>query len=123
MRTDGSAVAFEVTGRGSRPRVPSDVSPDGRLLAFVEMNTPTKTDIWVTALDRSAAPTLTVQTSGEDVHPAFSPDGRWLAYGSDDSGAMEVFVQAFPPPGPRVQVSAGGGNAPSGRATAGRCRM
>ena len=46
------------------------------------------------------------------MHPAFSPDGRWLAYGTDDSGAMEVFVQAFPPPGPRVQVSAGGGNAP-----------
>jgi len=45
-------------------------------------------------------------------HPRFSPDGHWLAYVSDQSGKREVYVQAFPGPGARVQVSSGGGTEP-----------
>jgi len=44
--------------------------------------------------------------------PAFSPDGRWFAYSSIDSGRQEVYVQPYPGPGPRVPVSPAGGRAP-----------
>jgi protease II len=44
--------------------------------------------------------------------PEFSPDGHWLAYGSDESGRNEVWVQAYPGPGPRVKVSVNGGTQP-----------
>ena len=44
--------------------------------------------------------------------PALSPDGKWLAYDSDESGSFEVYVRAFPGPGPRYQVSSGGGTSP-----------
>jgi hypothetical protein len=54
---DGSVALRRLTS-GPRPRVPSDVSPDGRLLAFVEVFTPTRSDIWVVPLDGSRAPSL-----------------------------------------------------------------
>src|SRR4029079_5136250 len=42
--------------------------------------------------------------------PRFSPDGRWLSYAAFDSGRFEIYVQPFPGPGGRVQISSGGGN-------------
>ena len=49
----------------------------------------------------------------EHLWPEFSPDGRWLAYASDDSGRLEVYVRPFPGPGPRTQVSVNGGQSPA----------
>ena len=49
----------------------------------------------------------------------FSPDGRWVAYSSDESGRAEVYVQAFPGPGPKIQISGGGGNDPVWRRSGG----
>ena len=46
----------------------------------------------------------------DGLFPSFSPDGRWVAYSSDESGRPEVYVQAFPGPGPKIQISSGGGN-------------
>jgi eukaryotic-like serine/threonine-protein kinase len=105
-RPDGT-VLRQLTS-GPRSRVPSDVSADG-LLAFLEVFTPTRTDIWVMPLDGSAPPRALVRSAGDDLQPVFAPDGRWLAYSSDVSGTMEVYVEAFPGSGQRVQVSSGGG--------------
>jgi Tol biopolymer transport system component len=102
-------VALRQLTSGPRPRVPSDVSPDGGMLAFVEAFTPTKSDIWVVPIDGSRPPVVVVRNPGDDVQPVFAPDGRWLAYASDVTGTMEVFVEAFPGPGSRVQVTSGGG--------------
>jgi hypothetical protein len=63
--------------------------------------------------DRSG--TVVVQTPEADSHPAFSPDGHWLAYVSGVSGRSEVYVQPYPGPGPRVLISTGGGTAPAWR--------
>ena len=49
----------------------------------------------------------------------FSPDGRWVAYASDESGKSEVYVQAFPGPGPKIQISNAGGNDPVWRRSGG----
>ena len=61
--------------------------------------------------DRTPTPIL--ETRYDDAYPDFSPDGRWLAYASDETGRTEVYVQAYPGPGPRRQVSTSGGTGPA----------
>ncbi len=86
-------------------------SPDGQLLAFLEINPTTQRDIWVLRLsDRKAQPFL--QTRFNETAPRFSPDGRWLAYISDESGRFEIYVQPYPGPGGKWQISTEGGTEP-----------
>ena len=59
-----------------------------------------------------------VNSAFDEGEPAFSPDGRWLAYQSNESGSFEVYVRPFPGPGGKWQISTGGGSTPSGRTTA-----
>jgi Tol biopolymer transport system component len=54
-------------------------------------------------------------TPAQEANPRFSPDGRWIAYESDESGRMEVYVSAFPPIGGKSQISFGGGSEPAWR--------
>lgn len=92
---------------------PSSFSPDGKLLAFQEGIDPkTLTDIYVQSVDgdRTMRPLLT--TRANERLPAFSPDGRWLAYASDESGRMEVYVRAYPAFDAAVQVTHDGGDSP-----------
>jgi dipeptidyl aminopeptidase/acylaminoacyl peptidase len=94
----------------------SDWSPDGKTIAFVEFDPVTGPDIWLLDVDdpkRAARPWL--QTPATERYPTFSPDGRWLAYASNESGRTEVYVQPYPGPGPRVLVSTEGGDAPAWR--------
>jgi Tol biopolymer transport system component len=89
---------------------PSSWSPDGQLLAFVDYK-PTTSDIWVLRLsDRKVQPFL--QTRFNEAAPRFSPDDRWLAYMSDESGGNEVYVQPYPGPGGKYQISTEGGTEP-----------
>ncbi len=86
-------------------------SPDGQLLAFVEVNPTTGYDIWVLRLsDRKAQPFL--RTPFNESVPRFSPDGRWLAYISNESGRYEIYVQPYPGPGGKWQISTEGGTEP-----------
>jgi serine/threonine-protein kinase len=97
-------------------RFPISWSPDGQLLAFVEINPITGRDIWVLQLGdpsagsgqvRKAQPFL--HTRFDEAVPRFSPDGHWLAYISDESGRFEIYVQAYPGPGGKWQISTEGG--------------
>jgi eukaryotic-like serine/threonine-protein kinase len=91
---------------------PSSWSPDGQLLAFDEVNPNKRFEIWVLRIgDRKAQPFL--QTRFNEAAPRFSPDGRWLAYNSDESGRYEVYVQPYPGPGGKWQISTGGGTEPA----------
>ena len=86
-------------------------SPDGQLLAFVEVNPATGVDIWVLRLgDRKPQPFL--RTRFNEAAPRFSPDGNWLAYMSDESGRYEIYVQPYPGPGGKWQISTEGGSEP-----------
>jgi dipeptidyl aminopeptidase/acylaminoacyl peptidase len=98
---------------------PSSLSPDGQLLAFTELNPRTAWDIWVLRLDdpiassgqvRKAQPFL--RTAFSEGAPKFSPDGRWLAYISNESGRYEVYVQPYPGPGGKRQISTDAGAEP-----------
>jgi len=92
-------------------QVPSSWSADGQLLAFIEINPTTGYDIWVLRMgDRRARPFL--RTPFTEGAPQFSPDGRWLAYTSDESGRLEVYVQPYPGPGGKWQISTDGGTEP-----------
>jgi Tol biopolymer transport system component len=64
-------------------------------------------------LDIGEEPTPVLSSRFEETAPALSPDGRWLAYVSNESGSAEVYVQAFPGPGQRVQASNHGGIEPA----------
>jgi serine/threonine protein kinase len=95
-------------------KVPSDWSPDGRVLLFQMNDARTRGgwDLWTySTADRKATPFL--QTPFNEVQPKFSPDGRWFAYVSNESGKEEVYVVPFPGPGGKWQVSTTGGRAPS----------
>jgi eukaryotic-like serine/threonine-protein kinase len=105
---DGSGAREELAPRGF---VPQHFSPDGQFLASQLGNPKTQRDIWVLSLkDRKV--TAVVQSAKTDVAPRFSPDGQWLAYVSDESGRPEVYVQPFPGPGGKRQVSIDGGTEP-----------
>jgi eukaryotic-like serine/threonine-protein kinase len=137
---DGKRIAFQSTkegapnlfwqladGSGGQERLttseytdaPASWSPDGRLLAFIEINPTTGYDIWVLRMGdpsaasgqvRKAEPFL--RTPFNESAPRFSPDGRWLAYMSDESGGREIYVQPYPGPGGKWQISTEGGTEP-----------
>jgi Tol biopolymer transport system component/predicted Ser/Thr protein kinase len=97
----------------------SDWSADGRFILFHSSSPAegqrTGMDLWfVTLANRQAKPFL--QTRFHEIQGALSPDGRWVAYASDESGAFEVYVQAFPDGGSKRVVSNGGGAEPRWRA-------
>ena len=112
---DGSGKAERIAEPRPVFQTPGSWSPSGTL-AFVEAGAATATDIRVLDMTSGDRPdTLAVQTEGSDSFPAFSSDGKWLAYSSSVSGRYEVYVQPFPGPGPRVLVSTNGGSAPAWR--------
>jgi eukaryotic-like serine/threonine-protein kinase len=96
---------------GEYDREPNSWSHDGQFLAFVEINRTTGNDIWVLHIsDHKAQPFL--RTAANESAPQFSPDGRWLAYVSDETGGSEIYVQPYPGPGGKSRISAGGGTEP-----------
>ena len=87
---------------------PSDVSPDGSVLLYTRATGPS-TDLWYVSLGADRTPHPFVQTAFQERDGQFSPDGKWVAYQSNEAGHFEIYLQPFPGPGDRIQVSAGGG--------------
>ncbi|MEE9229246.1 MAG: protein kinase, partial [Acidobacteriota bacterium] len=91
---------------------PIAISPDDRTLVFSVENEG-RNSLWSKNLAEETEPVrITPDTSISERHPAISPDGRWLAYVSDEPGAEEVFVRRFPEGGRKLQVSLNGGSSP-----------
>ncbi len=121
IRSDGSGEAQRLTD-GSRSERPSSFSPDGKRLAFSQTGNGGSFDVFIAPVEadpgrgvlgfRLGKSERFLGTQFNELNPAFSPDGRWLAYSSNESGVAEVYVRPFPGPGARSPVSTGGGRFP-----------
>jgi Tol biopolymer transport system component len=115
-RADGAGKPQPLTASKAL-QYPTSFTPDGRRLVFYELD-PAGGLIRTVLLDgtsgqlRASSPELFLQTPSELPFPAFSPDGRWLAYADAESGSYEVYVRAFPDKGTRWPISNGGGTMP-----------
>jgi serine/threonine protein kinase len=118
-RADGSGQPQALT-ESSAAQVPYSFTPDGKRLAYIDF-AEGRNQIWTVPLEeqgghwKAGKPEPFFKSSFDDGHPSFSPDGRWLAYDSDESGKYEVYVRPFPQstgPGGKWQISNSGGMSP-----------
>jgi Tol biopolymer transport system component len=118
MRADGAGDAQRLTETKDSQRATS-WRPDGKVLAFRQTNPNTGNDIMTLPMEgdeksgwKPGEPKPFVSGAFIVDWPAFSPDGRWIAYHSVESGVAEVYVRPFPGPGGKWQISTGGGYFP-----------
>jgi Tol biopolymer transport system component/predicted Ser/Thr protein kinase len=104
---DGSGSEERLT-TSDGSQTPASFSPDGKILIYEEMNPKTYIDIWMLPIQGERKPQPIIQTRFNDRAACFSPDGRWLAYLSDESGRYEVYVKPFPGPGGKQKISTEG---------------
>jgi eukaryotic-like serine/threonine-protein kinase len=93
-------------------RFAGTVTPDGRAVVFQEQSSD-RNGIRSMVFDSAPASRLVISGTFGESAPALSPDGKWLAYQSDETGQMEVYVRSYPEPGARVSVSLHGGTEPA----------
>ena len=109
--SDTSASRFYM---GLNPH-PIDISPDGRLLLAHIADAETNLDLAVMPIDGSSQPQRIASSGFNEAQGQFSPDGRWIAYVSDESGSLEVYVQPYPTVERKWRISSGGGGQPRWR--------
>ena len=93
-------------------------SPDGRFLLYIGIGAETGQDVWVLPLFGARKPRPLLQANDSEGTPQFSPDGRWIAYRSSETGRFEVYVMPFPGPGGQQQISRRAATFPNGGAMA-----
>jgi eukaryotic-like serine/threonine-protein kinase len=109
---DGSAGAEALTtSELATNNVPGSWTPDGQVLAFMEVNPNTGFDLYTLSL-KDGKPQPFIRTQALETAPRFSPDGRFIAYTSDESGRLEIYVRPYPGPGGKWQISIDGGTEP-----------
>jgi hypothetical protein len=97
------------------PFFPADWSSDGRYLLYVSHTSKTGFDLGVLPVEGDRKPAIYLQTPFNERNGRFSPDGKFIAYASDESGRYEVYVQPFPVSGAKWMISSGGGAFPRWR--------
>jgi serine/threonine protein kinase/Tol biopolymer transport system component len=100
---------------GTNRLAPLDASRDGRYLLFEKLESTTGPDIWLLPLTGDRKPAPYIRTNYIETAARFSPDAKWVAYVSNESGAIEVYVESFPVPGRKVRISTDGGMDPRWR--------
>jgi serine/threonine protein kinase/Tol biopolymer transport system component len=108
----GSATLVVEEAENENPR---DLSPDGKFLLYAKQSARTDYDLWALPLTGDRKPFVIAQTPFAETDAKISPDGRWIAFDSNETGRREIFVQPFPGPGPKTQISTGGGRLPRWR--------
>ncbi len=95
---------------------PDSWAPDGKSLLFTEYRTETGFDIWSVDVNDDGSPSSKprpfLNTPADELDVAFSPDGRWVTYSSNETGRWEVYIRVFPGNGGKRQVSSDGGGTP-----------
>jgi len=118
QRIDGSGGTQRLTESQNAQFVGS-WHPSGKYLAFSEVALQKGPDLMILSMEGDEAagwkpgkPTVFLSTPFVETDPMFSPDGRWIAYSSNESGALEVYVRPFPGPGGKTLISNSGGISP-----------
>jgi Tol biopolymer transport system component len=118
IRADGAGDAQRLA-ESKGQQLPGSWRPDGKVLAFSQQNAGTNFDIMTLPIEgneksgwKPGEPKPFLDSRFTEGSPAFSPDGHWLAYMSNESGSFEVYVRPFPGPGGKWQISTGGGRYP-----------
>ena len=130
---DGQYIVFRRVGEGllwtradggGKPKLmvqdknqlaPTSFTPDGKTLAYQQIVAGAGYDLWTVPVQSNASglkagkPESLIRTQFNERNPVFSPDGRWFAYSSDESGRNQIYVRAFPDNGSKWQISNEGG--------------
>ncbi len=112
MPADGTAPAKPLFGWPNFSLWEGLFTPDGGSLVVRTTGGPLRREMWLVSGDSAAKPISLLASAADEVAPAVSPDGRWLAYASNESGHYEVYVRSFPGMGARYPVSLDGGTEP-----------
>jgi len=105
----------EMLLKSPESKIADDWSTDGKVIVYESRNPQTKLDLWILPMSGDRKPFPFLQTPFNEQQAQFSPDGKWIAYTSDESGAPEVYVQTFPASGGKWRVSTNGGAEPKWR--------
>lgn len=100
--------------RSDNSKNPTDWSADGKFILYQEQNPRTGSDLWVLPLSEEQKPFPFLQTNSTEVQARFSPNGKWIAYTSNESGTYQIYVRSFPSGG-QWQISDNGGGDPKWR--------
>ena len=116
VRGAGAVLPADTVTRFDEPVRVTDWTPDGTAVLVSRTMAGTREDLWLVPVRGGGEPRPLVATPFADVQGDISPDGRWIAYASDESGQLEVYVEPVqdrsPEPGTRERVSSGGGSDP-----------
>ena len=112
LSTETGADELLLEGPGNFTMTPSGWSSDGRFIAYTTRGS----NVWILPLFGDRKPFAFAETPFTEASAVFSPDGRWIAYTSNEGGQADVYVQSFPGPGAKSQVSRDGGSHPVWRA-------
>jgi serine/threonine protein kinase len=118
QKNSSGTASEQLVLKGNGTTFVGNLSPDGKFLVFSRFEGTglgTGFDIFVLPLTGEGKPIPVAQTRFREEQPQFSPDGKWIAYTSNESGQPEVYVQPFPTSGSKWQISNGGGAQPMWR--------
>ena len=117
MKPSSGVGAEELLLESPNIKIPQDWSKDGRFLLYYEVDPKTGRDLWALPMTGSERkPRVVANTAFDERHGQFSPDGRFVAYATDESGRFEIVVQPFPEASGKWAVSTAGGAQPRWRA-------
>src|SRR5262249_9617237 len=102
----------ELLLKSDQNKMPNDWSSDGRFLLFRSNDPDMGYDLWVLPVSGNKASFPFLKIRFEEREGQFSPDSKWIAYQSNESGQFEIYVRPFPGPGGKVQISSNGGAQP-----------
>jgi len=111
-KLSSGAGADELLLESDQPKAPADWSPDGRFLLFRSVDPQTGFDLLLLPVFGDKKPFPFLKTPFDERNGQFSPDGKWVGYQSNESGRFEIYVQPFPGPGRKFQISTNGGAQP-----------
>jgi Tol biopolymer transport system component len=115
MKSDGTGALETVLETAGVAGLPSSVCRDGRYLAYVQVPLGLPPAVWILPLTGDQKPFALVQSQFTNTYPAFSPDCKWVAYTSNETGQLEVYIVHFPEITRKYQVSTQGGTRPHWR--------